>query len=130
MFQKIDLTGREPEVSYSLNPKAWQWWIWLAGRLVAVVVGLWIGISFVAGYVFKDRLQEFHTIAKPEIEGLVIEKLQSHEKSHVTMERVHKIENQAGRVDERLQAIEKQLDGMDRKLDQIIRNGGGHAGGS
>ena len=133
-FQIIDLTGREPEVAYSLNPKAWQWWIWLAGRLVAVVVGLWLGISFVAGHVFEERLDSFHEVAVPEIEQLIdakiqVRRLESVSDQQPTLERIHSLEAEDQRVGAVLIEYGKQLDRIEDKLDILISSGGHNARG-
>lgn len=133
LFQKINLKGKEPTVAYSLNPTAWQWWLWLGGRIVGVVIGLWLDISFVAGKVFDERLYDFHQLAKPEIEELIEEELEHHESGHVTDARIDVIENHNASVDIQLEGIEKQLEKaeilmekMDKKLDVVIRNGKAH----
>lgn len=117
------MSGKTPSVSYSFNPAAWQWWAWFCGRLVAIVVGLWLGVSFVADKVFDENLYQFHLQAKPEIHSLVKDSVAAHEKDHVTVERVHQLETQAGRVDEKFESLQRQLDSMDRKLDAILKNG-------
>jgi hypothetical protein len=132
-FQKVDLKGREPEVAYSFNPTAWQWWLWLGGRLVAIVVGLWVGISFVAGHVFDERLNQFHDVAVPEIESLIenkleVRRLQSYTDRQPTVERIHALEAEDQRVGAILTEYGKQLDRIEDKVDILIRNGRDHAG--
>jgi len=125
-FQKISLVGKEPKVAYSINPTAWQWWLWLGGRLAAVVIGLWVGISFVAGQVFDKRLYDFHQMAKPQIETFIESEITNHEDGHVTEARIDVIERHNTGVDIQLEGVVKQLDKMDKKLDVLILNGSEH----
>lgn len=123
-FGVIDMTGGDPKTRYSFNPSAIQWWAWLFGKAVAIVIGLWLGVSWVAGSVFEDSLQEFHQIARPQFEVMMDDKIEAHGRIHVDLERIHEIEKHNAKVDEKLVNMEKKLEDMDDKLDILIRNGG------
>jgi len=122
-FGVIDMTGEDPKTKYSFNPSAIQWWAWMFGKTIAIIAGLWLGVSWVAGGVFDTHLKAFHREAKPAIKLLVTETMESHERSHVTLERVHDIERHNAGVDEKLGNMEEKLDNIEGKIDILIRNG-------
>ena len=122
-FGIIDMAGDDPRTRYSFNPSAIQWWAWLLGKIVAIIVGLWLGVNWVAGSVFEDSLNEFHSIARPQFEIMMDDKIEGHMKSYVTIERVHELEKHNERMDEKLSNVEKKLEDIDDKLDILIRNG-------
>ena len=122
-FGVIDMSGAGPKTTYSINPSALQWWLWLLGKVIAIIIGLWLGVNWVAGDVFEDALAEFHSVAKPQFEQMVDRKIQENMKTYVTIERVHELEKHNERMDEKLSNVEKKLEDIDDKLDILIRNG-------
>ena len=127
--QRIEMNGSTPQQKWSVNFTSIQAIAWMVSKLVATIVGLWAGVSFIAGYQFERSLDDFHTIAKPEIRRYVNDAIKVHkvEAEAPIIERLHEIENQAGQYDARLQAIKEaaekldsQVDKMDDKLDRIL----------
>jgi adenine-specific DNA methylase len=123
------MAGDFPQQKWSVNFTSIQMFAWMIAKLVALVIGMWAGISFVADYQFKRSLDEFHNIAQPEIERMVDEKIDIHKAiaEAPMIERLHKIENQAGQYDERLKALKENSDrntielrDANQKLDRIL----------
>lgn len=131
-FGVIDMSGAGPKTTYSINQSALQWWAWFIGKVIAIIVGLWLGVNWVAGDVFDDALNEFHSVARPQFEQMMDRKIENYTQSFVTIERVHELEKHNERVDEKLKNMERTLAlqattmiDMNRKLDVLIRNGRG-----
>ena len=129
LFQVIDMSGSIPKTKYSFNPTAIQFWGWAFAKLAALVVTLWVAISFIAGYTFDENLKEFHATAKPEIETMVDDKIEFHEaaSSMPTTERIHVIEAQQMVIQEQVSTLQvtakdntEKLDKMDDKLDRLL----------
>lgn len=127
LFQVIDMTGDSPKTKYSFNPTAIQFWGWACAKMAALIVGLWIAVSFIAGYTFTENLTLFHDKAKPAIEKLIDEKIFLHEAIAPTTERIHVIEaqqmviqEQVKTLDETVKANGETLDKMDDKLDRLL----------
>ena len=123
LFQRVNFMGDSPKATYSINPTAWQWWGWLLGRVVGVIAGLWLGISFVAGNVFDERLNDFHERVQPVIEEIIKEEVEHHSSlpAHPgVLERLNEGERHDAAMDGRFIGMEKQLDNIERKVDILI----------
>jgi hypothetical protein len=127
--QRVSLGGDVPKQRWSLNFTSVQALVWLVSKLAATIIGLWAGISFVAGYQFERSLESFHKDAKPAIYQAIEDAIRLHKvEAEVPMiERLHKIENQAGAYDERLKSLKENSDrntaelrDANQKLDRIL----------
>jgi hypothetical protein len=125
-FQKVSLMGDEPKATISINPTLWQWWVWFAGTLVAIVLGLWTGVSWVSARVFDERLNEFHKTAQPAIQQIIKEEVANHatQPAHGdVLTRLREVERENAAEAVQNAALDKRLDRIENKLDIIIRNG-------
>ena len=128
-FQKVSFMGAEPKAGISINPTLWQWWVWLGGTLVAIVVGLWAGISFVSANVFEEKLLDFHEVAKPEIRQIIAEEIEHHEAvpAHSdVIQRIESLETHKAAVDVRVEEWGGRLKRIEDKVDILISNGSDH----
>lgn len=127
--QRITMSGSYPRQKWSVNFTSLQAIVWFVSKLAATIVGLWAGVAFIAGYQFDRSLDEFHKDVKPEIERMMDDKISVHKIAAEApmIERLHRIENQAGQYDERMKALkeatERNADGIkdaNAKLDRIL----------
>lgn len=127
--QRIRMNGETPQQRWSINFTSIQAIAWMVAKLASLLVGMWLGISFVASHQFEKSLLDFHTIAKPEIHRYVEDSIKAHriEAEAPFIERLHRIENQAGAYDERLKALKEasdrnasELRDANAKLDRIL----------
>lgn len=123
------MSGSFPRQKWSVNFTSVQAVAWMVSKLAALIVGMWLGISFVASHQFEKNLDDFHAVAKPEIHRYVDDAIKVHkiEAEAPMIERLHRIENQAGQYDERMKALkeatERNADGIrdaNAKLDRIL----------
>jgi hypothetical protein len=118
--------GAEPKTAYSYNPAAWQWWLGQIVKVMSIVGGIWLGISWAAGHVFDERLQQFHTIAKPEIRELIKDEVADHaaQPAHGdVLTRLRDVERENAGEAAELGSVNRRLDRIESKLDILIRNG-------
>lgn len=82
---KIEDNGTT-ETFYTSSVKKRSAWLTIGGLIIAAIVGLLTirgavveGIQGVAGEEFRQRLDDFHNVAKPEIEESMDSKIELHE---------------------------------------------------
>lgn len=73
------MSGETPQTRISINPTALQFWVWAAAKIVAIAIGVFFFAQWVAGYTFKQSLEEFHEEAVPEIQEMVDERIHVHQ---------------------------------------------------
>jgi len=128
--QKVDMTGNTPKAVYSINPTAWQFWAWTAGRIVAVIVVGWAGITFVADRAFDARLEKFHGVAQPQIHTYIDQKVDAHAKlpAHgVVLNEIAAVKIRNAASDQRWVDLNKTLSEMkaqnvemNKKIDRLL----------
>lgn len=123
-----DLEGSRPHQSVSLTLTRMQLYVGIAAQTVAVLaaavgVGLFLGRIMVHEE-FERAIQEFHKVARPQLEDVIDSKIQAHEASAMQRYRDDREE-----LSSRLTAIEshaidtdRRLANIERKLDWLIEN--------
>lgn len=126
-FQRVNMEGSEPRITYSLNPAAWQFW----ATVLTIVGALWVSMTFVSNVTFDKRLQQFHMIAKPQIEAYIKHEIEQRDplpESREVLARVAARELRDAGADEKLTNIIKDLTAMrenqaemNKKIDELLR---------
>ena len=101
-----------------LEPQKISWWLATLSKIVGAVLAAYLIFGWVAGNVFREKLDAFHTVAKPMIMKPIEE---NHKDIEATKIRVRALEIQNAELLATLKSIEKSQEKMDAKLDALLR---------